>query len=153
EPRDEAALLLLVADREPVLEQDDAVVDEEPLEDRTLAEEPPVLLLRAEAQHVLDAGPRVPAAVEENDLAGGGEVGDVALEIPLAAFRLGGRGERDDPGLPRVQVLGDPLDRAALPGRVAALEEDGDPGAGDPHPLLELHELGLQAQQLLLVEL
>ena len=43
DPGLEAALLLLVAHREPVLDQDDAVLDEQPLEDRALAEEPVVL--------------------------------------------------------------------------------------------------------------
>ena len=83
----EPALLLLVADREPVLEQDDAVLDQQPLEDRALLQEPPVLLGRAEAHDVLDAGAVVPAAVEQDDLAGGGQVLDVALEVPLRRAR------------------------------------------------------------------
>jgi hypothetical protein len=48
---------------------------------------------------------------------------DVALEIPLAAFLVGGLVERHDPRLARVQMLHEALDRAALAGRVAAFEE------------------------------
>ena len=51
----EAALLFLVADREPVLDQDDAVLHEQPLEDRRLPQEAVVLGLRAEPEHALDA--------------------------------------------------------------------------------------------------
>ena len=55
-----------------------------------------------------------------------GRCGDVALEVPLAALALGRRGQRGDARDARVQVLGDPLDRAALAGGVAALEHDHD---------------------------
>ena len=153
EARAETPLLLLVADREPVLDQDDAVVDEHALEDRALLQEAAVLLGRAEAHHLLDAGAVVPAPVEEHDLARGRQVRDVALEVPLALLALGRRRQRDDARNARVEVLRDALDRAALAGGVAALEEDHEPHAGRLHPHLQLHELRLEAQQLLLVEL
>ena len=41
-------------------------------------------------------------------------------------------------------MLRDPLDRAALAGRVAPLEDDDEPGALGAHPLLEFHQLRLQ---------
>ena len=50
EPGREPALLLGVADREPVLAQQDAVLDQQPLEDRRLVQEALVFLLGAEAQ-------------------------------------------------------------------------------------------------------
>jgi hypothetical protein len=153
QPGLEPALLLLVADREPVLAQDDAVLDQQPLEDRALVQEPAVLLLGAEPHHVLHAGPVVPAAVEQDDLARGGQVLHVTLEVPLGALPLGRRGQGRDPGGPGVEVLGHPLDRAALPGRVAALEDDHDPGALGAHPLLHPDQLTLQAVQLGLVEI
>ena len=62
------------------------------------------------------------------------QVLDVALEVPLGLLPLGRRGQRDDPGDPRVEVLGDPLDRAALARRVAALEDHDDPGAARRAP-------------------
>jgi hypothetical protein len=70
----EPVLLLVVADREPVLAQQDAVLDEQPLEDRALVQEPLVLLVGAEPHHPLDPAAVVPAAVEQHDLAGGGQV-------------------------------------------------------------------------------
>ena len=78
---------------------------------------------------------------------------DVALEVPLGRLALGGLGERDVPRDARVHVLGDPLDRAALAGRVATLEDHHHAGAGVGHPLLHLHELLLEPEQLLLVQL
>ena len=111
-----------------------------------------VLFGGAEAEHVLDAGAVVPAAIEEHDLAGRRQVGDVALEVPLRLLALGRARQRDDAGDARVEVLGDALDRAALAGGVATFEDDHDAAARDPHPLLHLHELGLEAQQLGLVD-
>jgi hypothetical protein len=153
QPGLEPDLLLLVADREPVLAQQEAVLHQQPLEDRALVQEPAVLLLGAEPHDVLHPGPVVPAAVEQDDLAGGGQVRHVALEVPLGPLPLGRRGQGDDPGEPGVEVLGHPLDRAALAGRVAALEDDHDPGALGAHPPLHPHQLALQPVQLVLVEL
>ena len=151
QPGLEARLLLGVAHREPVLVQPDAVLDEHPLEDRALAQEPLVLLGGAVAEHPLDPGAVVPAAVEDDDLAGGGQVLDVALEVPPGALPLGRCRERDDPGLARVEVLGDPLDRRALAGGVAALEDQDDPLPLASYPFLHLDQLGLQTDQLGLV--
>src|SRR5262245_43601096 len=82
-PLMEASLLFLVADGEPVFQQDDAAADEHPLELRAGAQEFRVLVLRAEAHDVFHPGPVVPAPVEQDDLPGSGQVGDVALEVPL----------------------------------------------------------------------
>ena len=68
--RHEAPFLLLLADLEPDLDQPDAAIDDELLDDRAELEEALVLLGRAEAHDVLDAGAIVPAAVEDHDLAG-----------------------------------------------------------------------------------
>jgi hypothetical protein len=88
----EAALLLLVADREPVLDQDDAGA-RSIRSNSGAVEEVLVLLVGAEAHDVLDAGAVVPAAVEQDPLAGGRELGHVALEIPLRLLALGGDAE------------------------------------------------------------
>ena len=151
DPRLEPALLLLVADREPVLEQQDAVLDQQPFEDRALVEEAAVLLGRAEAEHVLDAGAVVPAAVEQDELAARRQVLDVALEVPLLALAFGRTRQRDDAGDARVEVLGDALDRAALARGVPALEDHHDAASRRARPLLNLHELRLEPHQLLLI--
>src|SRR5262249_14379845 len=129
QPGHQPLLLLLVADREPVLAEQDAVLHEQSLEDRALVQEPVVLLLGAEPHHVLYPGPVVPAPVEQRDLPARGQVLDVALEVPLGLLSLGRRAQRDDPGDPGIEVLGDPLDGAAFAGRVPALEHHHDPGA------------------------
>src|ERR1035437_2244566 len=70
----EPAVLLGVADAEPVLGEEDAAAHEHPLQLRTPTQELLVLVFGAEAHHPLDAGAVVPGSVEEDDLAGGREV-------------------------------------------------------------------------------
>jgi hypothetical protein len=139
----EPALLLLVADREPVLDEDDPRAQEVSLKLRAGAHELLVLVLSAEAHHALDAGAVVPAAVKEDDLAGGGQVGHVALEVPLGALALGGRSQGDGTHDAWVGLLGDPLDRSPLAGRVAALEEDDHLQPLVHDPILQAHQLDL----------
>jgi hypothetical protein len=57
------------------------------------------------------------------------------------------RGQLDDAAQARVQALRDPLDDAALARRVAPLEEDHDLQLLRDHPVLQLHELALQAKE------
>ena len=78
-------------------------------------------------------------------------MGDVALEVPLRALALVGRGHRHDAAGARVQEGDDALDRAVLAGGVAPLEQHHEPLAAGDDPLLHVDELGLQAQELLLV--
>ena len=108
---------------------------------------------RAVPHHPLDAGAVVPGPVEQGDLAGRRQLLDVPLEVPLGPLALRRRRQRDDAGHPRVEVLRDPLDGAALAGGVAALEDDDQPLPGRGHPLLQGDELGLQPQELALVGL
>ena len=153
QPGLETCLLLLVADAEPVLAQHDAVLMQHPLEDGGLVQEPPVLLGGAESHHAFDAPAVVPTAVEQDDLAGGRQLGHVALEVPLRLLALRGRRQRRDPRDARVQVLGDPFDGPALAGGVAALEDHDQALAVLAHPLLHLDQFRLQAEQFPLVEL
>jgi hypothetical protein len=94
----EPARLLLPADREPELDQVGAAAHQVALEIGHLAQELAVFLLAAEAHDALDAGPVVPAAVEEHDLARGRQVLDIALEVPLAALHLARLLQRHDAG-------------------------------------------------------
>ena len=68
-------------------------------------------------------------------------MGDVALEVPLAALALGRRRQRGDAGDARVEVLRHALDRAPLAGGIAPLEDHDQPCALGPHPLLDLDQL------------
>jgi hypothetical protein len=144
----EAPLLLLVVDGEPVFDHDDAGAHEHLLELGARSEKLLVLLGRAEPHDALDAGAIVPAAIEEDDLPRRRQLRHVALEVPLPLLALGGGAEGDDPTDPGVQALGDALDDAALPGRVAPLEDHHDLEASRPDPLLQLHELELELRQL-----
>jgi len=80
----------------------------------------------------------------QHDLPGGWQLGDVAVEVPLAAFGLDGLRQRDDPCGARVEVLHERFGGAALAGGVAALEEDQVLGAGVLGPVLELQQFDLQ---------
>ncbi len=93
---------------------------------RAQLEETPVLPLVDEAHDVLDAGAVVPAAVEDDDFAGGREMLDVALGEHLRLLAVRRRGQRDDAKHARADPLGDRLDGAALSGGVAPLEDDDD---------------------------
>src|SRR5580698_10759467 len=70
DPAQEPHVLLLIADREPVLDEADAGAHQHAFELRYRAVELLVLLGRAEPHDVLDAGAVVPAAVEADDFPG-----------------------------------------------------------------------------------
>ncbi|MNT10118.1 hypothetical protein D3C72_1449330 [compost metagenome] len=149
----EAHVLLVVGDGEPVLDDLDARAHEHLLELGHGAEELLVLVVAAKAHHALDAGAVVPAAVEQHHLAGGRQVRHVALEVPLRAFAVVGRGQRGHAGHARVQALGDALDDTALARRVAAFEKDDHLLLAVLHPVLQLDQLALQAKEFLEVGL
>jgi hypothetical protein len=110
-----------------------------------------MLLGSAEPHHPLHACAVVPGPVEHHDLARSGQMRHVPLEVPLGAFALGGFLEGDDAGAARVEALHEPLDRAALAGRVAALEHKHVPGAGVLGPILQLQQLDLEQPLFFLV--
>ena len=145
----EPEILLLVADREPVLDEDDAGTHQHALELGDRAEELLDVGLAAEAHDAFDAGTIVPAAVEQHDFAAAGQMGNVALEIPLAAFALGRRRQGHCAADARIEPLGDAFDHAALARSVAALEQHHHLQLVVDHPVLEPDELPLQAQEFL----
>ena len=108
--------------------------------------------VRAEAHHPLDARAVVPAAVEQHDFAAGGQMRDVALEIPLAALALVRRRQRRDAADARIEPLRDALDDAALARGIAPLEDHHDFELLMHDPVLQLDQFALQPQQLLEIE-
>ncbi len=78
---------------------------------------------------------------------------DVALEVPLPLLDLGRLLERHHARRARVQVLHEALDRAALAGRVAALEQHDDLLPRLLDPVLHLQQLDLQLLLVVLVDL
>ena len=144
--------LLLRADLEPVLQQDDPGLDHQLLEQRHDVQEALRRFLGAEAHHPLDAGAVVPAAIEDHDLAGGGQVRQVALRVHLRLFsRSVGAGSaitRNTRGLTRsvIALIVPPLPAPSRPSKTHAhlqsLELD---------PLLQLHQFDVQLLELAVV--
>src|SRR5580698_7290706 len=91
------ALLLRVAHREPILDEDDAGANQHALELRTGQHELLILCLGAEAHDPLDAGAVIPTAVEEHHLAGRGQMRYIALEVPLRFLALSRRAQSHYP--------------------------------------------------------
>jgi hypothetical protein len=77
--------------------------------------------------------------VEEHHLAGGREVFDIALEVPLGLLALGRLGEGDDADGAGRGALGDALDDTALAGGAAAFEDDQDLQTLLLNPVLQEH--------------
>src|SRR5262249_26868853 len=136
-----------VAYLEPVFDELNAAVDNEQLELGADFEETAILLLRAEAHDMFDAGSVVPAAVEDHDLARGGKVRDIALQIQLSFLAIGRRRQRPRAEPPWAHPLRDGFDRPALAGGVTPFEDDDDAEAVVPHPILQRTELDLQFAQ------
>ena len=87
-------MLLLVSDREPVLEQAYAGAHQHAFEFRHRSVELLVLLGSAETHYAFDSGAVVPAAVEQDDLAGRRKYGTFP-ESTTPAFAIVGSGQGD----------------------------------------------------------
>src|SRR5262249_58944754 len=130
----------------------DAASHQHALELGHRAEELVDLFVGGKSHHALDAGAIVPGAIKQHDLAAGRQVRGIAPEVPLRVFALAGGGQRRDPADARIEPLGDALDHAALAGGVAALEDHDHLELAVLHPVLQLDQFALQAQQLLEID-
>ena len=88
DPRLEPALLLVVGHLEPQLDEHRAPFDDVALHLGAELQEAFVLVVGAEPHDVLDAGAVVPAAIEDDDFASGGEVLEVPLHVDLALLAV-----------------------------------------------------------------
>jgi hypothetical protein len=145
------SLLFLVADLEPYLDQQHPTLHHVPLEQRAQREKSAVLLLRTESHHMLDAGAVVPAPIEDDDFARGGEMREIALHVHLRLLAVRGCGQCDDPKDTRAYPLGDGLDRAAFAGGIASFEDDDHAQSLRFDPLLQHTQSALQLLKLLFV--
>jgi hypothetical protein len=68
----------------------------------------------------------------------------VTLEVPLRFLEVCGLFQRDHPCSAGVEVFHEPLNGAALAGRVATFEDDHVPSAGALAPVLQLQQFDLQ---------
>ena len=76
----------------------------------------------------------------------------IALEIPLGLLLVGGGTQGHHPAAAGIERFGDALDRAALTGGVAPLEDHDQTEAGALDPVLHLHQLQLELGQFRFVE-
>ncbi len=149
----EASFLLCLADFQPNLDQHDAAVDHDLFDLRAKLEKAPVLLFSAKSHDEFNAGAIVPTTVEDDDLARGRKLLDVALREHLRFFAIRRCRQGDDPEHPRAHLLGESLDGSSLAGGVATFEQYYDPAPFGFHPLLQVTKLDLQLAQFGLVGL
>ena len=102
---EKAAELLGTANIEPDFEEMDTLVDDHPLEIRDLGKEMLALRVGAKAEHFFHNRAVIPTAVIEYDLAPGGQMVDVALEIPLRCLDIRRFAKGDNPRAARIQIL------------------------------------------------
>src|SRR6476660_3249998 len=102
-----------------------------------------MLCLRAEAQHVLDARPVIPAAVEDDNFARGRGMPKVALHVALCLLSVGRRWYCDYAEHSVADAIRDRLNHAALAGGVASFEDHNHPFTMFLNPLLQGAQLYL----------
>jgi len=95
----------------------------------------------------------VPGAVKQHDLATGGQMLHIALEVPLRLFPRRRCAERRNPADSGVERLADALDHPTFARCVAALKNHDNPGPGFDNPLLELDQFEKKPFEFLLVGL
>ena len=150
-PAGETGALFVLSNREPVFVEPDARAHQHPLQVRGLAHEFKVFVGLAKPHDPLDARAVIPAAVVKGHLARRRQMLKVALEEPLAAFLVRGFVQRHDAREAWVEMLGKPLDRAALASSIAPLEQDDEFLTRLLRPELHLQKLGLKPRLFSLV--
>jgi hypothetical protein len=76
---------------------------------------------------------------------------DITLKIDLRALPLGRSGESDDPKDARTDAFGDPLDHAALAGRISTLKNNDNSRSRMLGPELQLDQLDMQFRHFLFI--
>src|SRR5256885_11203598 len=130
----EATILLFLADFQPVLDQDNAILNDEMLSNGGILEEFLVLLVGAEAHHMLDARPIIPTAVENDDFACCGKMSHVALDVHLrflAVCRCGQSHYAEDT---ETDPVNDALDGTSFACCITSLKDDDHPQSFLHHP-------------------
>src|SRR5580704_4967274 len=126
EARFEAALLFLLTDFQPILDEDDAGVGNIFLHSGAKFEELAILLLSAKAHDALHAGAVVPTAVEDDNFTSSRKMRHVTLHVHLGFLAVGRSRKCDEAEDSRTDPFGDGADRAAFAGGITALEDDHD---------------------------
>src|SRR5690242_10917466 len=95
-----------------------------------------VLLLRAEAHHVLDACTVIPAAVENDHFPCRWETRHIALNVHFGFLAFRRCGQRHHSKDARADPFGNALDGASLTSRITPLKDDDHPRSLVLHPAL-----------------
>ena len=93
----------------------------------------------------------VPAAVEEDNLAGGRHLFDVSLRIQLRPLAFSWRRQRDMSEDAWANALHDAMNHSAFAGGITAFENYYNLSASGLYPVLHLDQFGLKLVELLLV--
>src|SRR5262249_3789521 len=143
----EAAELLLLADREPELGEDQAVARQVFLEivDLAIGAKPVVLL--GEALNALDQHAAIPGSVEDRDMAAARNLAPEPPEIGMRALLVGRRRDRHDAEEPRVEPADYAPDRPALAGGVGSLKHDDSRAPPEALAARELVQPALQVRE------
>ncbi len=152
-PFAESTSLFIATDGDPELDQVDTASDQVPFELGCLPHELGVFGVAAEVHDSFDASSVVPGTIEHHDLAGGREVADVALEVPLSSFDIAWLFESHDTGTARVEVFHEAFDGPSFAGCVPSFEENDDLLPGGLDPGLEFEEFDLELVFLIFVGL
>ena len=91
-----------------------------------------------------NTGSVVPAAIEQHEFFGDGQVRHIALEVPASSLPVRWPAERHDTCLTRAQVLHDALDAAVLAGGIPAFEHDQNLVAAANEVALQFDQFDLQ---------
>src|SRR5215472_6578075 len=108
-----------------------------------------MLFLGAEAHYILNAGPVIPAAIEDHDFSRRREMLHVALHVHLTLFAIRRRWQGCDAENTGTHALGDRTDGSTFAGGVTSLEHDDRAQALELDPILKLAQFRLQSTKLL----
>ena len=140
---DEAAQLFFARHGKPEFKQVHTAVHQHAFQFGRLAHELQVFVRLAKTHHAFYTGAVVPRSVEKHHFAGGGQMVDVTLEIPLSALAVAGFLQGHHAGAARVEVLHIAFDGAALAGGITAFKYGGNAAATIFHPALYFEQLDL----------
>jgi hypothetical protein len=143
----ESLVLLVLAYFKPILDKNDAIILKQTFEIGTVAKKGLVLLLGTKAHYVFNESSVVPTPVENYDLAGGGHLLYISLDVHLRFVTFCWSRQGDVMEHSRTDAFHDAMDHSALSSCVAALEYNDNPRPGGFDPFLHLDELRLKFSQ------
>jgi Ca2+:H+ antiporter len=123
---EESSFLLILADLKPNLDQNYSCIDNVFFDFRAQLQKASIVFVRHISHHVFNAGAVVPASIEGDDFAGGGEMGYITLKEQLGLFAIGRHGKCDGPEHTRADAFGYRPNGPAFASSVAAFKSDND---------------------------